>query len=537
MDVPDPPQLPRGLRICLGLLIGFLATFVLTAPWHAAGREINRLSAPLGVAAGLGLLLLVPSTWRGSLVHLFRSRQRPLSRRTLLFASLTAAAFLARVLLGRYRSLELNAWDTTLFFDHPIAATLSGKLLYCDATEASYLGTHASYVLFAFVPLYAIAASPLWLLMTQSFAIAAGAAAGFLVFRRILDDDLGAAMLAAAFLFNAYTAKTVQYGFHPEALYPLAVFLLWLGVLANRPWLLGAGTLLAVGVKEDSLLVLLGFAFSASVFQKRYRVGAIVAAAGLAAFVLSTRLVMPSFSGASADRPWYASYWTSWGNSLPSATLAMATHPLQLGRTLLHSGIPHLLEPLLFLPLAGPEGLMAALPALVPFGAADFMQLQAFALYYAMPVLPFLFVGAVYGLRRITTTLPRRRALALLVLGVCAFDGGSYTFRQPSPALADIAPALASLGDRPVRIQGSLYPHAGYLASRRVLDKAHPIARSEAVLLDPETTPYPFTRAEMAALVSKLEADEGYQRSRTRGGLALFVARDRTGPGASLNRQ
>jgi hypothetical protein len=113
-----------------------------------------------------------------------------------------------------------------------------------------------------------------------------------------------------------------------------------------------------------------------------------------------------------------------------------------------------------------------------------------------MPVLPFLFVGAAYGLWRIIRTLPGRRAVALLVLCACALDGGSDTSRRPNPALPDIAPALASLGGRAVRIQGPLYPHAGYLASRRVLDQAHPVAPSEAVLLDPETNPYPFTRTE-----------------------------------------
>ncbi len=528
MEAPSP-ALPRGLRLWFGLLVGFLALFVLTAPWRVAGREINRLSAPLGAAAGLSLLALIPSTWRRALAGFVRARHGPLSRRTILLASLVAAAFLARVLMGRYRSLDLNAWDTALFFDHPIAATLTGRPLFCDVTGRSYLGTHASYGLLAFLPLYAIAASNLWLLAAQAFAIAAGAAAGFLVFRRILDDDLGAGMLAAAFLLNAPTARTVQYGFHPEAFYPLAVFLLWLGLLSNRPWLLVAGTLLAVGVKEDSVLILAGFALSVAIFPRRYRVGAVVGAAGIAAFLLSTRLVMPRISGASPDRPWYASYWASWGDSLPSAALAMVTHPLQLGRTLLHSGIPDLLEPLLLLPLAGPEGLVAALPALVPYGGADFRQLRGFALYYAMPVLPFLFVGTAYGLRRIAKTLPGRRAVALLVLCVCALDGGSYTFRRPNPALPDIAPALASLGGRAVRIQGSLYPHAGYLASRRVLDQAHPVAPSEAVLLDPETNPYPFTRTEMATLVTKLDSDAGYRRSNMRGGLILFIPRDETG--------
>ncbi len=235
---------------------------------------------------------------------------------------------------------------------------------------------------------------------------------------------------------------------------------------------------------------------------------------------------MPHFSGDLPGRPWYASYWASWGESLPRAGFAMLTHPLRLALTLLHSGVPHLLEPLVLTPLAGPEGLVAALPALVPYGAADSRQLRDFALYYSMAVLPFLYIAASYGLRRVAGTPIRMRVGALIVLCMCALDGGSYTFQRPSPARAEIGPALASLGDRPVRVQGTLYPHAGYASRRRVLDKTHPIDHREAVLLAPATNPYPFTPAEMDAFVRRLSADPGLVRSETPHGLILFVPRD-----------
>ena len=45
---------------------------------------------------------------------------------------------------------------------------------------------------------------------------------------------------------NGHTARAAQYGFHPEAFYPLAIFLLWLGLLARRPGLVAAGVLLAI---------------------------------------------------------------------------------------------------------------------------------------------------------------------------------------------------------------------------------------------------------------------------------------------------
>ena len=303
------------------------------------------------------------------------------------------------------------------------------------------------------------------------------------------------------------------------------MFLLWSGLLRERPWILAAGALLAVGVKEDSVLLLLGFAISAAVFHRKYRTAAAVASAGVLSYLLSSRFVLPHFSGGLPGRPWYGLYWASWGDSLPRAVVAMATHPLRLTSALLHSGAPRLLESLALIPLAGPEGFVAALPALVPFAAADSPQLREFALYYSMAVLPFLFIAACYGLGRLARSPTRMRVGALLVLGVCAFDGASYTLHRSNPARIDIGPALTSLGDRAVRVQGTLYPHAGYAPSCRVLDRSRPIAPGEAVLLAPATSPYPLTADEMAGLITRLSDDPLYARSETPHGLLLFVPR------------
>ena len=485
--------LPRGLRFYLGFIAAFLAVFVLTAPWRIAGQDVGRLSVPLAAAAALCLLALLHRPWRRALVGRFREGIGPVSGGGLFAAALVAAAFLARVGLARYLALELSAWDTTVLYDRPIAETLEGRFFYCDWLGGSYFGSHVSALLFGFLPLYALHPTPLWLLGAQALAIAAGAAAGFLAFRRILDDDLAAGFLAAAFVLNGYTAKTVQYGFHMEVFYPLAAFLLWLGLLCRRSWLLAAGTLIALGVKEDCLLLLGGFALSAALFQKRYRVAAAVAGAGVVGFFVGTRIVMSHFSGASPWRPWYAAYWVSWGDTLPRIALAMLTHPLRVAETLARSGIPHLLEPLLLLPLAGPEGLVAALPALVPYAAADYRPLRAFSLYYSMPVLPFLLVGATYGIARLAASASRRRLAALAVLAACALDGAGYTFPRANHMGTEIAPALASLGARPARIQGSLYPRAGYSTHRRALDRARPLA--------PSSRSYPRIRVTSAAAI------------------------------------
>jgi hypothetical protein len=59
-----------------------------------------------------------------------------------------------------------------------------------------------------------------------------------------------------------------------------------------------------------------------------------------------------------------------------------------------------------------------------------------------------------------------------------------------------------------------------------VLDKAHPLAPGESVLLAPGTSPFPFTAAEMTELIRRLDADPARARSETPHGLLLFSPRD-----------
>ncbi len=201
-----------------------VALFVATAPWTIAGLTALRLSPILAAAfLPLGLGLLVPA-WRARAARLLDAEIR-MSNAVLLAGTCAAAIFCGAVLFSRFASLELSAWDTTIFFDRPIAATLSGGVLPVAATGRSYLGVHASYVLLAFLPFYAIAKTPLWILRGARDRHRGGSGHGLSALppppRR---RRRGGAPRGGISLLNSFTARAVEYGFHPEGLYPLALF-------------------------------------------------------------------------------------------------------------------------------------------------------------------------------------------------------------------------------------------------------------------------------------------------------------------------
>lgn len=417
----------------------------------------------------------------------------------------------------------MNAWDFS-FYDRPLAHPFESGFLFNRIEGRSLLGTHAYYGLLLFLPAYALHSSPYWLIVAQAFSIAAACIVAFHCFRILCRDDLAAALLAVAFLLNDFTAKAVQYVFHPEIFYPACLFLLMYAFLARRPLAFAIAVLATAAVKEDALLPLLGFAMTASLCYRRYRWAAAAAAIGLVVFLVDYLVVLPHFAG-QAGPPWYAHYWAKYGSSPPAAALGMLLHPLEVASDLLQSGFWRLAGGLAFVPLLGFEWLLAAAAVVVPYGSAQVVQLSRFRLYYAMPVLPFLFAAAAAGLHRIVAfkkVLPatdrraRYRTGALAVLLVSAFYGPGYRFVRRQPT--EIPRRLAStINGRPLVVQGALLPHVGYSVDCIALQSSVRVDASHGFLVAPGAIPYPLTRRELQRLAEKLTHDPRFHTTVTHG--------------------
>jgi uncharacterized membrane protein len=117
-------------------------------------------------------------------------------------------------------------------------------------------------------------------------------------------NRIAAGMLSAAYLLNTYTAKTTQYVFHVEALYPFAVFLLVLGLQKARPGVTVLAAVLLFSIKEDSVLASSGVALALMLARPaRPRAAAWLFAAGIVLYLVSSQIVMPAASGSRPQSP------------------------------------------------------------------------------------------------------------------------------------------------------------------------------------------------------------------------------------------
>jgi hypothetical protein len=327
-----------------------------------------------------------------------------------------------------------------------------------------------------------------------------------------------ASAAALAFVLNDNTARTLNYGFHPEVLY--ACFVPWMmdtGLRgARRPFL--AATLACVLVKEDAFLAVL--AVSVALGLNRFRVMSwaerflflllptLVAIANLAVYY---GCVVPMLTG--GTNPTYAHFWGNYGDTPMRAFTGMCRHPRRVLKGTMTSGVFRILQPHLFLPVIGWRWALGIVPIVVLYGASANEQVRAFGIYYAIVLVPFLVIAASSGAltvaRRLVTKAGTAQVAAgtAILLGALLVGSGNrgYSLRPWKREIADLPAALASLADEPVvLVQSGLFPHAGYeeriqlLTPETLNDPRH---AGEAVLLAADVPAYPFRKLDLAGLM------------------------------------
>ena len=316
---------------------------------------------------------------------------------------------------------------------------------------------------------------------------------------------------------NDNTARTLNYGFHPEVLYVgLIPWVIDAGLRgARKPFLVAA--LACVLVKEDAFLPLLAVSVALALHRFRMmspgdRVVFLVfpTTVALANLALYFGYVVPMLTGSST--PSYAHFWGNYGETPMRAFVGMCKHPRPVLHGTLRSGVFRTLQPHLFLPLLGWRWSLGVIPVVLLYGASANEQIRAFGIYYAIVLVPFLVVAAATGALAVSRRLvagaghARLVASAVIVVGAVLVGSGNrgYSLRPWKAEIAAVPEALAGLGgEKTVLVQSGLFPHAGYSERLQLLTRRRsrtPQCRA-AVLLARHVGAHPFRPADLAPLL------------------------------------
>jgi hypothetical protein len=502
------------------LLIGVAASTVLVGAPVLGWPPVVRLPAILVPAVLLAALVVCP--WRASVAEWQSVTRWVPSDRIVWTSASIAAAALFWIVLTRFQSGEINAVDFTVYFDRPCFQTLHGRPLFIETADfrqsswQSALQHHAYWGMFAVCGLYAIYATPVWLLALSVVAVIFGAVYVLRIMQHLRAPGIVAAATALAFVLNDNTARTLNYGFHPEVLFAWSIpWLLYAGLQGKRTQF-AAAAFATILVKESAILHLSAASVALALVgmpgrSRPERVLWLVTPVSLALANLGVyyALVVPTFP---AGGPAYAHFWASYGPTPILALAGMAADPLRvLGDTVRSGFFSRVLPPHAFLPIVGWRWTIGIAPIVALFSASDDDQLRAFGIYYSIALVPFLVIGASTGallLARLIVDDYRAAGLtATLLLSAAVLVGSGdrgYSLRPWRSEVAGVGRALSLLRDeRVVLVQSGLYPHAGYEERVKLLTAwmlLAPEYRDAAVLIAPGIGAYPLQEEDIARL-------------------------------------
>ncbi|MGB3684007.1 MAG: DUF2079 domain-containing protein [Rubrobacteraceae bacterium] len=455
--------------------------------------------------------------------------------------------------------------------DQAVWNSANGRIL--EATDeqgeiTSRLKNHADFLLLAFVPLYWISPSPLWLLIAQSAAVGLGAIPLYWLAKRFLNRDWPAAIIAIAYLFNYGLQSANLFDFHAQMMAGTFLLFAFHYMLERRPLLFVLFATLASLTKEEIVLLVVMMGLYALLVEKRPRWGIPIFVAGTAYFLLIMQVVIPAFNVGDTSELVEGRY-EAFGGSITGVARTALTDPLFTLSYLLSGNKPLYLASLLgmtgFLALFAPLVLAIPLPEIAINLLSDRPQMANVRYQYSAPILPFVYLAAAAGLRNLedfwerarnyrrrpftwlgrlapegkARSLPLFLALGILLFGAqVAYDAGPLPlFSSPDNTSTVIHPPsrehLDALNEAVSRIPdgakvsatNQIGPH---LAHRRYLYLFPTIQDAEYVVVD-ETTPAYDTYINPVLnlqTTNRLRENPDYQNIYERNGVVVFERRD-----------
>lgn len=344
-------------------------------------------------------------------------------------------ALLSWASIDRHATFGSSGYDLGIFdqaawllgHGHAPFSTVRGRELMAD---------HFQPAIFLLAIFGAVGASPVGLLILQSTVLAAVSPFLYRLARLWGASTPLALAVALMWLASPLTQWANLFDFHPETAVPL---LLVAGILLferGRWWAFAVTAVLASATKEDVCLVYVAWGVMLLCSRGRRRVGALLTGAGLAWFLIATRVAIPAFGG---NLDFYnARFAADRGQSLGDVFAYLVDHPLNSLDSLATTANIKIIVALIVstggLALLAPTRLALAVPGLAANLLSAYPFQHVLDLHYQLvPAAAFAAAGAAgagVATRRLTRRSSRRFAAALLA--------GSLAAAIVSPSVRDL---------------------------------------------------------------------------------------------------
>jgi uncharacterized membrane protein len=319
---------------------------------------------------------------------------------------------LARLVIARHNNFYTFDYDLGIF-DQAIWLLSRGSS-FITIRGLEVFGHHANLGFVLLVPFYWLGAGANFLNVLMVAGVTAGAIPIHHYSRQLLNNAWQALVLPLAYLAHFATSWIVNETFHPEVLAIAPLFAAFVDSTREQ-WKPYVIWLIAAGIwKEDVSLAILMIGVIVAIRGHR-RIGLITAGAGLAYFLLATRVMIPAFSNGGA---FYDGFFGEIGSGVFEVIFNAIRRPsLVINAFTSHDALGYvrdLLFPYSFVPLIAPTALLIGLPQfainmLSVHGLSANVQVH----YVAMPLVAAT-LALVEGIARIKRPGWRRFALGAI---------------------------------------------------------------------------------------------------------------------------
>lgn len=347
----------------------------------------------------------------------------------------------------RHALIASNAWDLGIF-DQVVYLISQGQPPISSFLGFHILGDHGAWIFYPLALMYKIYPDVHWLLAIQAIALALGALPTWHLARLGGLKENQALAVVTVYLLYPVVFNTNLFDFHPDAFALPA--LLW-AILAARLGQVGWFCLaisVIFGCKSILALTVAGLGFWLLVFEKRRVCGAIALSAGIAWFLFTTQVLIPSFGGAQKIALARYSYLGDSALDIaknlvlkPWAALPVIFSKYNLKYIiLLFAPVIWGISPGHLAPLVG------AIPALALNLLADYEPQKSLVYQYSLPILPFFIVAIISTLAAGKGWFRSRRMIVLWsLIFFVALARWSYFFTKYLPIIDTWQPSQEAL--------------------------------------------------------------------------------------------
>ncbi|MCB4755918.1 MAG: DUF2079 domain-containing protein [Elusimicrobia bacterium] len=541
-------------RILIGISITGL--FVAIFPWIFEGKgtvlgvsySLRSLGNPLSILLILfGFGVLVSPALRARLER-WKKLLDGLSPRDVHFlVGLCTFLYAVGVISHKLRAhicLDTHAYDLGLF-SNICWNTIRGNWFYSSYLERSFMGVHANWILWPLSLFYKGGGDARVLLAAQAVFIAAAIPFLWLAVKRITGSFTLGGLATLLFICAPAVGHNAANDFHPDSWeLPCLMAALWAVETGGKwAWPLGF-TLLAFLAKEDVSFVGAGFGLLLFLFYRRRALGLSLFVISIILLVFQVKFFIPHYVEGNADSLLFHRY-PLLGNSFEDMLKNLFLKPSVYGWAFFHDPAKFWRLFLMFLPALGltflaPVFLIPPLISVLPHILSQSGPQLSLADIYALPLQPFIFIGAAHGLNRIRqqNRFPQIRrnllGVALIVAGWGIYQSPRYYHSLAKNRMESFEEVKKLIPlDASLVTQQCLFPH---FDTRRYIQlfpfgpifmpyQSDYYLNPEYLLCDRQGNSTPYDEVVLQSSIGQVEANPKYEKLFDKDGFLLFRRR------------